>query len=150
KKKSRGLIRVHPDIGEWQGFGDWLALDGSGKVDGGTPKDLIGTAMFTYSTSIAARIAHVLGEKKDAAAFEKLREQIIRAYQKRFVSADGLVTGLTQTAYVLTLQFDLAPENLRQKLVAELVRDIEQRGNQLTTGFVGASYLPHVLTRFGR
>jgi len=150
KKKSRGLIRVHPDIGEWQGFGDWLALDGSGKVDGGTPKDLIGTAMFAYSTSIAARIAHVLGEKKDAAAFEKLREQITRAYQKRFVSADGLVTGLTQTAYVLTLQFDLAPENLRQKLVAELVRDIEQRGNQLTTGFVGASYLPHVLTRFGR
>ena len=32
----------------------------------------------------------------------------------------------------------------------ELLRDIEQRGNKLTTGFVGASYLPHVLSRFGR
>ena len=32
----------------------------------------------------------------------------------------------------------------------ELVRDIEARGSKLTTGFVGASYLPHVLSRFGR
>ncbi|MCC6415747.1 MAG: glycoside hydrolase family 78 protein [Opitutaceae bacterium] len=150
KSKSRDLIRVHPAIGEWQGFGDWLALDGSGKTEGGTPKDLIGTAMFAHSTSLAAQIAHLLGEKQDAAAFEKLHARIRAAYQKRFVSADGLVTGLTQTAYVLTLQFDLAPENLRPKLLAELVRDIEQRGHQLTTGFVGTSYLPHVLTRFGR
>lgn len=150
KKKSRNLIRVHPDLGEWQGFGDWLALDGSGKVDGGTPKDLIGTALFAYSTSLAAHIAGVLGEKQDAATFTKLHAQITRAYQKRYVSGDGLVTGLTQTAYVLTLQFDLAPEALRPKLLAELIRDLEQRGNLLTTGFVGASYLPHVLSRFGR
>ncbi len=150
KKASKNLIRVHPDLGGWQGYGDWLALDGSGKTDGGTPKDLIGTALFAYSTSLAARIATVLGETKDAAAFAKLHTQIRTAYQKRYVSDDGLVTGLTQTAYTLTLQFDLAPEALRPKLLAELVRDIEQRGNQLTTGFVGASYLPHVLSRFGR
>jgi alpha-L-rhamnosidase len=150
KAKAKNLIRVHPDLGIWQGFGDWLALDGSGKVDGGSPKDLIGTALFAYSTELAARIAGVLGETKDAAAFTKLHSQVRSAYQKRYVSGDGLVTGLTQTAYVLTLQFDLAPEALRPKLVAELVRDIEQRGNLLTTGFVGASYLPHVLSRFGR
>ncbi|MBX3750967.1 MAG: family 78 glycoside hydrolase catalytic domain, partial [Opitutaceae bacterium] len=150
KAKSRNLIRVHPAIGEWQGFGDWLALDGSGKTDGGTPKDLIGTAFFAYCTSLLARIATVLGEEKDAATYTRLHERIRHTYQKRYVSGDGLVTGLTQTAYVLTLQFDLAPEALRPKLLTELVRDIEQRGNQLTTGFVGASYLPHVLARFGR
>jgi alpha-L-rhamnosidase len=61
-----------------------------------------------------------------------------------------MATGLTQTSYVLTLQFDLAPVTLRPKLMHELVRDIETRGNKLTTGFVGASYLPHVLSRFGR
>ncbi len=150
KANTKGLIRSHPDLDTWKGFGDWLALDGSGNVFGGSPKDLIGTALMAYSISIAAKIAGVLGHKKDQATYEKLFERVRRAYQKRFVSSDGLVAGLTQTSYVLTLQFDLAPESLRPKLVDELVRDIETRGNLLTTGFVGASYLPHVLTRFGR
>lgn len=150
RQAAKDLIRVHPALGTWQGFGDWLALDGSGKVDGGTPKDLIGTAMFAYSTRLAAQMAQVLGRTKDEQAFSRLFERIRRAFQQRFISDDGLVTGLTQTSYVLTLQFDLAPESLRPKLLAELVRDIEQRGYQLTTGFVGASYVPHVLARFGR
>jgi alpha-L-rhamnosidase len=148
--KAKNLIRSHPDTKVWHGYGDWLALDGSGNVFGNTPKDLIGTAMFAYSTTLVANMARVLGRTKDAARYERLAARVRRAYQKRFLTNDGVATGLTQTSYVLTLQFDLAPEALRPKLLAELVRDIEQRGNKLTTGFVGASYLPHVLTRFGR
>jgi alpha-L-rhamnosidase len=55
-----------------------------------------------------------------------------------------------QTAYVLALHFDLLPEALRSKAVAELVADIERRGMHLSTGFVGAPYLPHVLSSNGR
>jgi alpha-L-rhamnosidase len=148
--QSKDLIRSHPDGKGWQGYGDWLALDGSGNVFGNTPKDLIGTAMFAYSTSLVAKMARVLGRTNDAVRFERLAERIRRAYQNRFLTGDGIATGLTQTSYVLTLHFDLAPVALRPKLVAELVRDITTRGNKLTTGFVGASYLPHVLSRFGR
>jgi alpha-L-rhamnosidase len=92
----------------------------------------------------------VLGRPDDAVRYERLAARIRCAYQKRYLTGDGVVTGLTQTSYVLTLQFDLAPGPLRPKLLAELVRDIEARGGKLTTGFVGASYLPHVLSRFGR
>lgn len=147
---SRNLIRVHPDVPGWAGYGDWLALDGSGKVDGGTPKDLIGTAFFAYSTDLVARTARILGHKADAIRYERLLAQVRQAFQKRFVTGDGLVSGLTQTCYVLALHFDLAPEALRPKLLAELLRDIEQRGWKLSTGFVSTSYVPHVLTRFGR
>ncbi len=147
---AKELIRAHPDTKVWHGFGDWLALDGSGNVFGNTPKDLIGTALFCYSTDLVAKMARALGRDPAAVRYEKLATRIRRAYQKRYVTADGVVSGLTQTSYVLTLQFDLAPEALRPKLLNELVRDIEARGNKLTTGFVGASYLPHVLTRFGR
>lgn len=56
----------------------------------------------------------------------------------------------TQTAYVLALHFDLLPEKLRPLATAELVADIERRGMHLSTGFVGASYLPHVLSDNGR
>jgi alpha-L-rhamnosidase len=56
----------------------------------------------------------------------------------------------TQTAYVLALHFDLLPKRLRAKAVAELVADIERRAMHLSTGFVGAPYLPHVLSTHGR
>ncbi len=148
--QAKALIRSHPDTKVWHGYGDWLALDGSGSVFGNTPKDLVGTAMFCYSTDLVAKMARAIGRTKDAVHYEKLATGIRRAYQKRFLTDAGVAAGLTQTSYVLTLQFDLAPASLRPKLLNELVRDIEARGNQLTTGFVGASYLPHVLSRFGR
>jgi alpha-L-rhamnosidase len=56
----------------------------------------------------------------------------------------------TQTAYVLALHFDLLPEKLRPLAVAELVADIARRAMHLSTGFVGAPYLPHVLSNGGR
>jgi len=56
----------------------------------------------------------------------------------------------SQTAYVLALQFGLLPEKLRPLAVAELVDDIERRDWHLSTGFVGAPHLPHVLSQNGR
>lgn len=56
----------------------------------------------------------------------------------------------TQTAYVLALHFDLLPEKLRPLAVAELVADIERRNMHLSTGFVGAPYLPYALSNNGR
>jgi alpha-L-rhamnosidase len=55
----------------------------------------------------------------------------------------------TQTAYVLALHFDLLPEELRPLAADELVADIERRDVRLSTGFVGAPYLPHVLGHHG-
>ena len=56
----------------------------------------------------------------------------------------------TQTSYVLALHFDLLPERLRPVAVTELVADLERRDMHLSTGFVGAPYLPHVLSSNGR
>ncbi len=56
----------------------------------------------------------------------------------------------SQTAYVLALHFDLLPEKLRSTASAELVEDIKRRNMHLSTGFVGAPYLPHVLSNHGQ
>jgi alpha-L-rhamnosidase len=142
-------IRSHPDWDGWAGFGDWLALDG-GDTLGLTPKDLIGTAFFAYSTRLMSHIARLLGKPEDAEEYDALFEKVKAAYQRRFITADGLIVSGTQTACVLTLQFELAPESMRPQILKELVRSIEKNGNKLATGFVGTSYLPHVLTRGGR
>ncbi|HEY8966958.1 MAG TPA: family 78 glycoside hydrolase catalytic domain, partial [Candidatus Methylacidiphilales bacterium] len=149
KRESKGLIRCHPDLGRWQGFGDWLALDGGGKTEGITPKDLIGTAFHAHVAGLMARIARILGKKEDARRHEALRERIVRAFRKRFVTGDGLIVAGTQTAYVLALHFDLLPEKLRPVAATFLAKDVEERGFHLATGFVGTPYILDVLTRFG-
>jgi len=143
-RSSAGLIRAHPDVDPWGGFGDWLSINAE------TPKDLIGTAFLAYSARLMGRIAAALGKTDDAQRYGQLFQDVRRAFIHRFVTADGLVFGGTQTAYVLALHFDLLPEELRPKAAQALVRDIVERKMHLSTGFVGASYLPFALTTAGR
>ena len=60
---------------------------------------------------------------------------------------EDLVSG-TQTAYVLALNFDMLPENLRAQAAERLVENVKSYGNHLTTGFLGTPYLCHVLNPF--
>jgi alpha-L-rhamnosidase len=97
-----------------------------------------------------SKIANQLGKVADQRHYARVYQDVKRAFNRRFVTQDGLIIGGTQTAYVLALQFDLIPEKHRAVAMTELTRDIEKRGMHLSTGFVGASYLPHVLSNNGR
>lgn len=143
-RTSRDLIRCYPEYEGFKGFGDWLSMDAH------TPHDLIGTAFFVYATQLMAQIARVLNREDDAQQYEALLPQIKAAFVRRFVSRDGLLVSPTQTAHVLALYFDLLPQELRAGAVDALVRDIENRGTHLSTGFVGSPYLNHVLSDNGR
>jgi alpha-L-rhamnosidase len=143
---SRTGLRCYAEYTGWHGFGDWLALDGSDGREGGTSKELIGTAFFAYSSHLLAKIANILGNGEDTERYDKYSRQAREAFVKNFVLPDGTLKGGTQTSCVLALHFDLLPENLRSIAVAELVRNIEQRDNHLSTGFVGTPYLNRVLS----
>jgi alpha-L-rhamnosidase len=140
---SQDLIRCYPGYAGFAGHGDWLSINAE------TPKDLIGTAFFAHSAGLLARAAAVLGKTEDAERYLDLHHAVRQAFIERYVTPGGLVAGQTQTAYVLALHFDLLPAELRPVVVEALVRDIEARGAHLSTGFVGASYLPHVLSEAG-
>jgi alpha-L-rhamnosidase len=137
----------------WDGdfhFGDWLSFattrpDYPGATTG---KDLIATAFFAHSTDLLARSARVLGRKDEAARHDALLDQIKTAFVREFVTPAGRVGEGTQTAYVLALNFDLLPPDVRAKAAALLVRDVRER-KHLTTGFLGTPYLLHVLARYG-
>lgn len=147
--RCRNFIRSHPEVDPWGGFGDWLALDGSGKTEGGTPRDLIGTAFYAYDAGIMSEVAAVLGKEDDARMFRELRDKIVAAFRRRFVTPDGLMAAGTQTAYVLALHFGLIPEEARPTTARALVHDIENRKFHLATGFVGTPYLLEVLEDHG-
>lgn len=149
KEKVLGFIRCHPEKDGWGGFGDWLALDGSGRIDGGTPKDLIGTAFYAHNADILAQTAKLLDHSDDASRWRALHQNIVQAFRNRFVTPDGLIAAGTQTAYVLALHFHLVPEVVRSVTARQLVRLIELNGWKLGTGFVGTPYLLHVLEATG-
>ena len=147
--KVKDFIRSHPDVDTWGGFGDWLALDGSGQTRGGTPRDLIGTAFYAHAADILARSAALLGKPEEAERYRALRGHIAEAFARRFLEPGGRVAGGTQTSYVLALHFGLVPEHDRSQAAAELVRLIEANGNRIGTGFVGTPYILGVLEDTG-
>ncbi|HWA08124.1 MAG TPA: family 78 glycoside hydrolase catalytic domain [Opitutaceae bacterium] len=139
-----------------------------------TPTNIVDTAFFAKSARIVARAAAILGKTEDAAKYEKLRQDIIAAFNAAFVGADGSITaaggmrgprggaapaagggdagaraGNTQTAYMLALKFDLLPQELRPVVAKRLADDVAQNGH-LTTGFVGVGLICPMLTEIGR
>jgi len=143
EKTAINGIRSHPEYNGFRGFGDWLSTNAE------TPLDLIGTAFYAYDALLMAEIAKVLGKEEDEKRYRRLYEAIRGAFQRRFLTPDGLLVSGTQTACVLALEFDLVPESARAAIAKTLVNDIRARGNHLSTGFVGTPYLLHVLAREG-
>ncbi len=137
EKHSDHLIRPA------QGYGDWLSI----KAD--TPKEVMGTAYFAYSTKLTAEAAEILGKTEDAKRFGALFEKIKEAFNQKFVSEDGRIHGNTQTVYVLALAFDLLPEAKRELAAKHLAADIRARDNHLSTGFNGTAYLMPTLASIG-
>lgn len=149
ERRCSGGIRSHPDVDPWGGYGDWLALDGSGANDEGTPRDLIGTAYYAYVAGIMSRIAGILGHAESAAKYRDLKNRVAAAFRERFVTPAGYLASGRQTAYVLALHFGLLDEEIRPFAARELVRDIQSRRYHLSTGFVGTPHLLSVLEENG-
>jgi alpha-L-rhamnosidase len=135
-------------------FGDWLSYvphpDRASEPDGHTTRDFIATAFFAHSVKLTAQTADILGKTADATFYYALFEKIKIAFNTEFVTPTGRTASDSQTSYVLALAFDLLPENLQQKAVNLLVKDIKSRKNHLSTGFLGTPHLCKVLSDFGR
>jgi alpha-L-rhamnosidase len=110
---------------------------------------LIAQCFFAHSTQSLLNAALVLSKTEDIQRFTDLLSHIKDAYLKEYVTPSGRLVSSTQTAYVLALQFDMLPENLRAQAAKRLADNIQDYDNHLTTGFLGTPYLCHVLTRFG-
>ncbi len=126
------------------GYADWLSIDAV------TPQDLIATAFFAYDAALMAEMAEAIGHPAEAQEFRRLFENVRAAFVEKYVSPDGAIACETQTAYVLALQFNLLPAELRQTAADRLVEDIRRRDWHLSTGFVGCSYLPFALSGAGK
>ena len=152
-------------------YGDWLAMDdGQDSYVGATSNDLVASAFYAYSTSLVIKAGEVLGEDVDE--YRALHANVVKAFREYFMEngmpkkelpytefvdpyrggrepIDTTRLGMTQTALVLILNFNLCTDEERPALAAKLAEMIKQNGNRMTTGFLGTPYILHVLSDHG-
>ena len=124
-------------------YGDWLS------VGPASDRALVATAYWIHITDLMARIATVLGRQDDAARYADLLQRQRAVFAATFVAADGRLTGDTQTAYLLALDFGALSGEARAAAARHLVRKIDEAGGHLQTGFLGVRHLCPVLSDIG-
>ena len=150
-------------------YGDWLAMDaGEDSYVGATSNDLIASAFFANSVDLVIRAGEVLGE--DVSEYRELYKNVVKTFRSYFMEngmpkeefplteiprpgkapSDSVRKGMTQTALVLILHFNLCLPEEREALANKLVELIEAWGNKMTTGFLGTPYILHVLSECGK
>ena len=131
-------------------FGDWLAFATTRSDYPGatTDKDFISQAFFARSTELLQKTAALLGKTEDAGKYADLLSKIKRVFVAEFATSNGRLSPNTQTAYSLALAFDLLPENLRARAAERLAKDV-RTFKHITTGFLGAPMICHVLSDYG-
>lgn len=132
-------------------FADWLALDNpvAGSCFGGTDCYYVASAYYYYSTYLTARAAEALGDQANAKKYDRRAEEIRAAFRKEFFTATGRIAEPTQTAMLLALSMNLAPDEARPRLVRDLRKKLEARNMHLDTGFVGTYHLMRTLSSVG-
>ena len=161
--KDGGLLQMENS----SQFGDWLALDTpkgpyrpsykgeelhpeQAEKEGGTDPHLIGNAYYLYSIDILAQAAALLGKDDDAAEYRALYDEVLARFRAEYITSTGRLVTETQTAAALVLNFDLAEEKARPRILDQLVLNLIKTKKHLLTGFVGTQYLPHALSHCGR
>ncbi len=133
------------------GLGDWYDIGpnrpGFAQL---TSVALSATAIYYYDALLMGEMAKLIGEDADATYYANLAKDIKKAYNKTFRNADGTYDRNSQTANAMTLFMGLADGDDRQRVLDNLIKDIESRDYALTAGDVGFRYLVQALAQNGR
>jgi len=143
QKSIDHIYRWSENEGEWEGYGDWIAVVKS-------PVQPISAAYYYYSTKLLSKAAGILENTNDQQFYSALSDSIRQAFHKRFFDSELLnYPSGTQTANLLPLNFSLTPEEHKDKVAKNIIDDVRERGNHPSTGFLGTAYLLPTLSRFG-
>ncbi|HVF96705.1 MAG TPA: family 78 glycoside hydrolase catalytic domain, partial [Flavisolibacter sp.] len=145
KAKSSNYILAY-------GLSDWYDLGpnkpGLAQL---TPMGLSGTAIYYYDLTILQKVAQLLGKREDAGMYLSLAVEVKKAFNEKFFKKDSAYYGTnSQTANAMALYMGLVPDEYRQAVLENLVKDIRSRNNSITAGDVGFRYLLQTLQQEGR
>ena len=135
--------------GERLWLGDWLALHP-------TDDNLLWNACHYRNARIMAQFAGILGQKEDQLAYENEAERTRKFWNETFLdpetgkclAADGSFSDV-QGSYCAALDCGVVDEAYRGKVLAHLVRLVEENEYKIDTGFFTTGALNTVLDAGG-
>ena len=109
------------------------------------------TPLYCESARMLSRLARILGKDKEADEYDRLSENIRKAYVEEFlVPGTGMAGSGIQSVQAFALFLNMLPAAERPAALAHLARDIIDKHNgHLTTGIFGTRYMLDVLSREG-
>ena len=130
-------------------IGDWGSLVNGWKE--GEPES-VPTAFYYWNSVILSKMAAVLDKKDKQQKFEKLAQNIKKAFNKKFFDEESnQYNDGSQMANAFPLFLKLVPPEHKQNVLNNLVQDIvETNKGHLTTGVLGSKYMIDALSRNNR
>ncbi len=138
-KNNDGIIK--------HGLGDWCPPGGNGNID--CPVPVSSTAFHVLDLMLMAQIAKVLGVEADFNYYSKLHQETVESFNSHFLDNENFTYG-SQTADAMALEIGIVPENLKKKVAASIVKNINERHNGfINTGIFGIARIFSALAENG-
>lgn len=116
-----------------------------------TPMGLTATAYYYHDLVLMHRIAALLNKAKDAAAYAKWADTVRQAFNKMYFHPATKQYGSgSQTSNAIAQSMGLVNSKDKRAVIANLVKDIEERNYALTSGDIGFHHLLKALADAGR
>src|SRR6185312_14609037 len=116
-----------------------------------TPMGITGTAIYYDDLNVINKIATLLGKENEASDYDKLAAKVRKSFNEKFFNKETKEYGSgSQTANAMAVYMKLVQPQYKDAVVQNIVKDIMQHNNSLTSGDIGYRYLLKVLDDEGR
>jgi alpha-L-rhamnosidase len=117
-----------------------------------TSGEILSTTFFYHMLTLMQKFAGLLNKKEDSATYKQLAESIYHAYNQKFFNSEFNYYGNnTATANLLSLAFNLVPEENRKAVFENIVnKTMSDFKGHISTGLVGVQWIMRMFTQFGR
>ncbi|MGN1139746.1 MAG: family 78 glycoside hydrolase catalytic domain, partial [Oliverpabstia sp.] len=113
----------------------------------GKPK--VATAYMCRSSENVAHMAKILGKEEDHIHYTQIAERIRKVYSTYLIEEDGTIEPGHQASYVRALAMKLCTGEKKEKVIQQLIHEIESNDYRLNTGFLSTPFLLPVLVDCG-
>ena len=126
------------------GLGDWVP------VKSATPVELTSSIYYYADTDILAKAARMFGRHEDHQYYTALAEKIKDAINDKYLNrSTGIYAEGTQTALSAPLFWGIVPDDMKEKVAANLAKRVQEDGLHIDVGLLGTKTILNALSENG-
>lgn len=139
-------------------YGDWsppkafaiAGSSGSGAESKDTSLEFMSTGFLYYDAWLVSQMADALGKEEDKIKYSELSKEVAAAFHHKYWNESAGGYGSNNEAMdSFALFLGIVPQDKVQRVVASLVKAVQNNGDHLSTGNLCTKYVLEALTRYG-